>query len=222
MTSFCSDQVGSFKLVEVGGVEPPSESTLTGLSPGADGYCGSLPPCSPPGRQAVTPSGQVRVIMRGRGNSYPPHGRHINDAFPGLWPLRFRRPPLVRQRQQLVCCCLIYKLPIFRMLGASARWSRLHTPVETGTPPRRRYKLRSARFRLRRKLTTLRLSLLFPPQTLRWLAAGTRSSAVSAVFDGLLRFHRITKGIVTHSGGGMCYNSMTFQIFWNFSAAQCV
>ena len=29
--------------------------------------------------------------MRGQGNSYPPHGRHINDAFPGLWPLRFRR-----------------------------------------------------------------------------------------------------------------------------------
>ena len=87
-----------FVLVEVGGVEPPSESTLTGLSPGADGYCGSLSPRSPPGRQAVTPSGQVRVIMRGRGNSYPPHGRHINDAFPGLWPLRFRRPPLIRQQ----------------------------------------------------------------------------------------------------------------------------
>ncbi len=47
---------------------------------------------------------------------------------------------LIRQRQQLVCCCLIYKLPIFRMLGASARWSRLHTPVETGTPPCRRSK----------------------------------------------------------------------------------
>ena len=85
-------------MVEVGGVEPPSESTLTGLSPGADGYCGSLSPCSPSGWQAVTPSGQVRVIMRGRGNSYPPHGRHINDAFPGLWPLRFRRPPLIRQQ----------------------------------------------------------------------------------------------------------------------------
>ena len=77
-------------LVEMRGVEPLSESTLTGLSPGADGYCGSLSPCSPSGWQAVTPSGQVRVIMRGRGNSYPPHGRHINDAFPGLWPLRFR------------------------------------------------------------------------------------------------------------------------------------
>ena len=85
-------------MVEVGGVEPPSESTLTGLSPGADGYCGNLLPCSPSGRQAVTPPGQVRVMMRGRGNSFPPHGRHINDAFPGLWPLRFRRPPLIRQQ----------------------------------------------------------------------------------------------------------------------------
>ena len=26
--------------MEMGGVEPPSESTLTGTSPGADGYCG--------------------------------------------------------------------------------------------------------------------------------------------------------------------------------------
>ena len=93
----CIDK-SHFLLVEVRGVEPLSESTLTGLSPGADGYCGSLSPCSPSGRQAVTPSGQVRVIMRGRGNSYPPHGRHINDAFPGLWPLRFRRPPLIRQQ----------------------------------------------------------------------------------------------------------------------------
>ena len=80
-------------MVEVGGVEPPSESTLTGFSPGAGGYCGSLPPCSPSRRQTVTPSGQVRVMMRGRVNSFPPHGRHINDAFPGLWPLRFRRLP---------------------------------------------------------------------------------------------------------------------------------
>lgn len=85
-------------MVEPRGVEPLSESASTGCSPGADGYCGSLSPCSPSGRQAVTPSGQVRVIMRGRGNSYPPHGRHINDAFPGLWPLRFRRPPLIRQQ----------------------------------------------------------------------------------------------------------------------------
>ena len=85
-------------MVEVGGVEPPSESTLTGLSPGAGGYCGDLLPCSHPKRQTVTPPVQVRVMMRGRVNSFLPHGRHINDAFPGLWPLRFRRPPLIRQQ----------------------------------------------------------------------------------------------------------------------------
>ena len=124
-------------LVEVGGVEPPSESTLTELSPGAGGYCGSLPSCSLSRRQAATPPGQVRVMMRGQVNSFPPHGRHINDAFPGLWPLRFRRLPLVRQQQQQCCCYLIYNLPVLWMSGASARWSRLHTPVETGTPPHR-------------------------------------------------------------------------------------
>ena len=42
-----------------------------------------------PSRRSV----QVRVMMRGQVNSFPPHGRHINDAFPGLWPLRFRRLP---------------------------------------------------------------------------------------------------------------------------------
>lgn len=156
MTCICSDRIGAFTMVEVRGVEPLSESTLTGLSPGADGYCGSLSPCSPSGWQAVTPSGQVRVIMRGRGNSYPPHGRHINDAFPGLWPLRFRRLPLVRQRQQYDCCQLIFKLPVLWRSGAAARWSRLHTPVETGTPPCRRDRLCSTRSRLHRELAMLR------------------------------------------------------------------
>ena len=33
-------------------------------------------------------------------------------------------------------------MPILRMLGASARYSRLRVPVETGTPPRRRNKVR--------------------------------------------------------------------------------
>ena len=76
-----------------------------------------------------------RVMMHGRGNSYPPHVRHINDAFPGLWPLRFRRLPLVRQRQQYDCCQLIFKLPVLRRSGAAARLSCLHTPVETGAAP---------------------------------------------------------------------------------------
>ena len=73
--------------------------------------------------------------MHGRGNSYPPHVRRINDAFPGLWPLRFRRLPLVRQRQQYDCCQLIFKLPVLWRSGAAARLSSLHTPVETGAAP---------------------------------------------------------------------------------------
>ena len=81
-------------MVEVRGVEPLSENNSTGLSPGADGYFRRryrpVPlPIGKPSRQI----GQVRVMMRGQVNSFPPHGRHINDAFPGLWPLRFRRPP---------------------------------------------------------------------------------------------------------------------------------
>ena len=76
-----------------------------------------------------------RVMMHGRGNSYPPHVRHINDAFPGLWPLRFRRLPLVRQRQQYDCCQLIFKLPVLWRSGAAARLSCLRTPVETGAAP---------------------------------------------------------------------------------------
>ena len=73
--------------------------------------------------------------MHGRGNSYPPHVRRINDAFPGLRPLRFRRLPLVRQRQQYDCCQLIFKLPVLWRSGAAARLSSLHTLVETGAAP---------------------------------------------------------------------------------------
>ena len=44
---FCLHLVCQRNLVEVAGVEPASESTLTGLSPGADGYCGGLAPPVP-------------------------------------------------------------------------------------------------------------------------------------------------------------------------------
>ena len=49
-------------LVEVGGVEPPSESALTETSPGADGYCGVPHTCFLHPRQAVTPRGQVASL----------------------------------------------------------------------------------------------------------------------------------------------------------------
>ena len=98
----------------------------------------AFPPCTGTGQTEQF----SRVMMHGRGNSYPPHVRHINDAFPGLWPLRFRRLPLVRQRQQYDCCQLIFKLPVLRRSGAAARLSCLHTPVETGTAP---YEMEGAR-----------------------------------------------------------------------------
>ena len=102
------------------------DRTFSGRSP-----VSTFPPCADTGQTAQF----SRVIVHGRGNSYPPHVRHINDAFPGLWPLRFRRLPLVRQRQQYDCCQLILKLPVLRRSGAAARLSCLHTPVETGAAP---------------------------------------------------------------------------------------
>ena len=102
------------------------DRTFSGRSP-----VSTFPPCADTGQTAQF----SRVIVHGRGNSYPPHVRHINDAFPGLWPLRFRRLPLVRQRQQYDCCQLIFKLPVLWRSGAAARLSCLHNPVETGAAP---------------------------------------------------------------------------------------
>lgn len=60
LQKFFGDGWSNDLLVEVAGVEPASESTLTGLSPGADGDCGELyPSCSPRRRHIVTPSIQV-------------------------------------------------------------------------------------------------------------------------------------------------------------------
>ena len=84
------------------------DRTFSGRSP-----VSTFPPCADTGQTAQF----SRVIVHGRGNSYPPHVRRINDAFPGLRPLRFRRLPLVRRS------------------GAAARLSCLHTPVETGAAP---------------------------------------------------------------------------------------
>lgn len=48
------------------------------------------------------------------------------------------------------------------MLGASARCSHFHTPVETSTPPRRRSKLHIPRFRALPGSSLISLLLLFP------------------------------------------------------------
>lgn len=61
-------------MVEVAGVEPASESTLTRPSPGADGYSGGLTPPVPfPDGKPSRASGQVSFMMCGTGKAYRTH-----------------------------------------------------------------------------------------------------------------------------------------------------
>ena len=109
---------------------------------------------------------------------------------------------LIRQQQQQCCCYLIYKLPVLWRSGAAARVSRLHTPVETGTPPRR-YKLRDARFRLTAKAPTA--LFVSPPRESASLGFA-RTMRVRLELGSLSR-------IVTHFTVEMCYDFVTFCFF---------
>lgn len=91
-------------------------------------------------RHAVR-SGELHDVWHGQ--SLPYAHLPLNDALPGSRSFRVGRLPLIRQQQQQCCCYLIYNLPVLWRSGAAARLSRLHTPVETLTPPHRR-KVRSA------------------------------------------------------------------------------
>ncbi len=53
----------------------------------------------------------------------------------GPWHSRRRRSLLKQREEQYYCCSLIYKVPIFGMVGASARYSGFRIPVETVTAP---------------------------------------------------------------------------------------
>ena len=65
----------------------------------------------------------------------------------------------VKPRRELRCRrSLIYKLPVLRWSGATARYSRLYVPVETSTPPRRRSKLHITRFAVNGKARSFRCS----------------------------------------------------------------
>jgi len=183
----------------VAGVEPASESTLTGLSPGADGYSGSLPPCSPSRRQAVT--------LAWSGKS---HGAWAGQLFPASRTPHKRRLPrpvaspvqtaaLIRQQQQQCCCYLIYNCPFY---GGQAPPPACPASIPPSKPvhPRRRGKLRSARFRLRRKLTTLRCPSSSARNGFAWFLAeyGDCWSWVFAIWNcnilpggSMLQFHEI-------------------------------
>ena len=48
----------------------------------------TLPPCSPPGGQAVTPAGQVSFMMHGTGKAYRTHVHRSMTSFRSRGPLR--------------------------------------------------------------------------------------------------------------------------------------
>ena len=105
------------------------------------------------------------------------HGHHSSTPQPGPWSSRGRRSLLRQREEQNRCCSLIYRTPILRMVGASARYSCLHTPVETSTPPRRK-KLVPFRFRrMRRKLHSAPSFLLtkMNPLTLGFILGNGRN-----------------------------------------------
>ena len=125
-------------------------------------------PCPVAGRQA---KGLGSFMIHGALKALRTHGHHSTTPHPGSWSFRAGRSRLKPRQAQRYRCSLIYKLPILRMLGASARYSRLRVPVETSTPPRRR-KLRIVRFRLKGESSLPPLLLLFPADPLRWAPPG--------------------------------------------------
>ena len=119
-------------MVEMAGVEPASESTLTGTSPGADGYLYSLASAG-----AVTLESSVASLFMVRSKLCAHTCTTQSRPAPARGPSG--EDGRVKPRRELrYRCSLIYKVPILRMLGASARYSRLYVPVETSTPPCRR------------------------------------------------------------------------------------
>ena len=92
-------------------------------------------PCPGVGRQTT---GLGSFIVHGALKALRTHGHHSTTPHPGSWSFRAGRSRLKPRQAQRYRCSLIYKLPIFRMVGASARYSRLRVPVETSTPPCRR------------------------------------------------------------------------------------
>ena len=85
------------------------------------------------GRHAV---GLGSFIMRGTLKALRTHVHHSSTPHPGSWSSRVERSLIMQREEQYYRRSLIYKrLPVLWMSGASARYSCLHAPVETSTPP---------------------------------------------------------------------------------------
>ena len=93
-----------FCLVEVRGVEPLSESILTGTSPGAGGLLRF--PCLSGSRH---PQRLGSFIVHGVLKALRAHVHHSSTLRPGPWYSRAERL-LIKQRQEDRSCYLIYKV----------------------------------------------------------------------------------------------------------------
>ena len=89
-------------------------------------------PCPSADRHA---QGLGSFMMHGTLKALRTHVHHLSTPRPGPWSSRAGRSLLRQRGEQRYRRSLIYKLPILWMVGASARYSCLHTPVETSTSP---------------------------------------------------------------------------------------
>ena len=107
-------------------------------------------------------------IVHGALKALRTHGHHSTTPHPGSWSFRAGRPLIKQRRERRYRCSLIYKLPVLRWPGATARYSCLRVPVETGTPPHRRSKLHIPRFAASGKARSFRCSSSPNRTRLRW------------------------------------------------------
>ena len=97
------------------------------------------------------------------------HRRPVPDRGPSRQDGRVKPRRELRYRRSL-----IYKVPILRMLGASARYSRTCVPVETSTPPRRRSILHIPRSAADGRARSFRRSSSSRRTRLRWAPPGVQ------------------------------------------------
>ena len=124
-----------------------------------------------PGVSRHTP-GSGSFIVHGALKALRTHVHHSTTPRPGSWSFRAGRSRLKPRQAQRYRCSLIYKLPVFRMSGPSARCSPTRVPVETSTPPSRR-KLHIPRFAAPGgKARSFRCSSPSRHNRLRWVVPG--------------------------------------------------
>ena len=121
------------------------------------------------GRQT---SGLGSFIVHGALKALRTHVHHSTTPRSGSWSFQTGRSRLKPRQAQRYRCSLIYKLPVFRMSGTSARYSRLYVPVETSTPPRRRSKLHIPRSAASGRASSLRCSSSSRRTRWRWAPPG--------------------------------------------------